>query len=68
MIKYLSLAFLLLLCAALIYQLGKEQCQTTILTNQKEMTQNVTVKKAKIYSRPNENRDVLLELMRNNTL
>ena len=66
--KYLFFIFLLLICGVLIYQLGKKQCQTQILANQQEKSQNVTIQKAKIYARPNDNRDALLELMRNNIL
>lgn len=68
MTKYISLAVLLCLCSGLIYQLGKKQCQTQILTTQQEKTQNVTLQKAKIYARPNDSRDALLELMQNNIL
>lgn len=66
--KHLFFIFLLLICGALIYQLGNKQCQTQILSIQQEKSQNVTIQKAKIYARPNDNRDALLELMRNNIL
>lgn len=68
MIKYAILIILLMLCGWLIYQLGQKQCQTQILSIQQEKSKNVTIQKAKIYARPNDNRDALLELMRNNIL
>ncbi len=68
MAKYIILICLLGLCGGLLYQLGKKQCQTQILTSQQEKTHNVSLQKAKIYAQPNVSRDALLELMQNNIL
>lgn len=66
--KYILLTLLLSVLGALLYTLGKKDCQNQYLTAHQEYKENVIRHKAQIYSRPNADRDTLLNLMRNGSL
>jgi len=68
MTKYIISAIMFLIFSGLIYNLGQKKCEIQNLTVYQEKQKNVKIQKAQIYARPNADRAVLLELMRNGTL
>lgn len=68
MIKSIVIILLITLAIAMSYQVGKTDCKIETITKEKKVIEYVVQQKAKIYSRPNADSDVLLKLMQDGKL